>query len=150
NGQLSQALVLAERAMKELRANDASRALASGALTARGRFQEAMNVLIYEPGRIEAFFEPEDLDSVTEAQIGRELVAAMDKEVASVMEPGRYLGQALVCLEAGDVKNLSEALARAKKVLGAQPAIEHVYVRLRTICCAMQGDAAGFETHLAR
>jgi len=150
NGNISEALRLAEKAMKDQKANDASRAMASGALAAKGRFQDAMNVLIYEPGKITAFFEPEELEVVTEDQPGRELVAAMDKDLAGVMQPGRYLGQALVCLEAGDVKNFALALDRAKKVMQAQPAIEHIYVRLRTICCAMQADTTGMETHLAR
>src|SRR5262249_49751455 len=127
NGNINEALRLAEKAMKDQKANDASRAMASGALAAKGRFQDAMNVLIYEPGRITAFFESEELEAVTEDQPGRELVAAMDKDLAGVNQPGRYLGQALVCLEAGDVKNFALALDRAKKVMQAQPAIEHIY-----------------------
>ena len=105
-GRIEASLMLGQRAINDPRAKDAARALVSGALTLQGRFQEALDVLVYEPATASAFFAPEALQQVSRDKLGRSLVMAIDEEVAGIFRPAQYLGIAQVCLGAGDVEHL--------------------------------------------
>jgi tetratricopeptide (TPR) repeat protein len=149
-GRIDTALALGQSALKLKRAEDPARALVSGALTLKGRFQEAVNVLVYKPSNALDFFSPEELQQVTCDELGKGLVLAMDEEVAGIFRPGRHLGVAQVCLEAGDTENLEQALDRVVPELKSNPVIEHIYCRLRACCCASKADAPGTENNLVR
>jgi tetratricopeptide (TPR) repeat protein len=149
-GHIEQALALGQRALSDQKTTDSSRALVSALLTVKGRFQDALNILTYEPVRALALFTAEDLDLMTQTESGRQLVLAMDEEMAGVFRPVRYLAIAGVCLEAGDKENLEDSLNRAERELKSNPAIEHIYRRLRACCCAMKNEPTEMESHLAR
>ncbi len=149
-GRIDAALALGQKAMNHERAKDPARALVSGALALKGRFQEAVNVLVYEPANALDFFSPEALQQVTCDELGKGLVLAMDEEVAGIFRPARHLGVAQVCLEAGDTENLGRALDRVERELKSHPVVEHIYYRLRACCCALKADAPGTENNLVR
>ncbi len=105
-------------------------------------------MLVYEPSNALDFFSPEQLQQVTKDELGKGLVLAMDREAAGVFRPGRYLGIAQVCLEAGDADNLEQALDRVAAELGSHPVVAHIYYRVRACCCALKADAPGAENNL--
>jgi tetratricopeptide (TPR) repeat protein len=75
---------------------------------------------------------------------------AMEEEAAGVFRPGQYIEAANACLEAGDLQNMEQALARAERELKPHPIIEHKYRQMRACCCAAKKDAVGAEDNLAR
>lgn len=149
-GNIERALALGQRALSDQKTTDSSRALVSALLSAKGRFQDALNILTYDPVRALAFFTAEDLDLMTQSESGRQLVLAMDEEAAGVFRPARYLAIAGVCLEAGDRENLEHSLDRAERELKLNPAIEHIYRRLRACCCATKSEPTEMEGQLVR
>lgn len=137
--------------------SDPGRALVSGVLTARGRFKEALDALVYEPSSFDTFLEPafdsmneEELESLARDKLFKESARQTDEELSAVFGPAVEIGRALVFLEAGDAMNLGLALQRAQPKLKSNRIMEHIFVRTRACWLAMRGDEAGMETDLGR
>jgi tetratricopeptide (TPR) repeat protein len=149
-GNLDRALALAQEGMNLEGPKDALRLLSSGALRLQGRFQEAINALIYDPTRLSAAFGPANFKDIGYDQLGQRLILKMDQEVASIFPPGRELAMAEVFLDAGDTENLRRALDRAESEMQSNPAVQIIYLWLRACCCGLQEDATGTEKNLAQ
>jgi len=141
---------LGQQAIHEPRLTSAARALVSTALVLMGRFQDAVNILIYEPSNVLVYFKPDELQQVTRDDLGRRLVLALDEKHASVTRPARHLEIASACFEAGDWQSLERAVRRAERELKSHPIVERIYLRLQACSCASKGDTAGTENNLAR
>jgi tetratricopeptide (TPR) repeat protein len=137
--------------------SDPGRAVVSGALRARGRFKEALEVLVYESSNFDKFLEPalasmepHDVDSLARDKLFVETARQTDEQLSGVFGPAVEMGRALVFLEAGDGTNLGLALQRTQSKLKANQIMEHIYIRTRACWLAMGGDATGMEADLAR
>lgn len=130
--------------------SDPARALISGALTAMGRFQEALDALVYEPSRFEMFLKPDDRELLAKDKMFQESADMTNEELSGVFGPAISLGRASVFLETGDTANLGEALERTQKELKSNQMMEHIFVRTRACWHAMRGDVAGVEADLAK
>jgi len=149
-GNLDRALALAQEGMNLEDPKDALRLLAAGALRLQGRFQEAINALVYDPTRLSAAFGPANFKDIGYDQLGQRLILKMDQEVASIFPPGRELAMAEVFLDAGDTENLQRALDRAEGEMQSNPAIQIIYLCLQACSCGLQEDATGTEKNLAQ
>ena len=129
---------------------DPARALISSALTAKGRFQEALDALVYKPSGFDKFLKPEHLEMLGEDELFRESAQKMDEVLDNVFGPAINLGMALVFLEADDAENLGAALERTQSQLKAHQMMEHIFVRTRACWHAMKGNVAGVEADLTR
>jgi tetratricopeptide (TPR) repeat protein len=149
-GNLEAALRCGEMAINTQPANDPARALICRAKTLNGRFQEAIDIMEYQPVNAAAFFSRDQLEVMHSNRTSHEVVLAMDREVAGVFRPTQFIAIADVCLDAGDTKNMEVALGRAETELGGHPEVRQMYYRLRACCCALNGDAAKAEDNLAQ
>lgn len=149
-GNLEATLRCGEAVINSQRANDVARAILCGAKTLNGRFQEAIDLMNYQPINATAFFSREQLQMMLADQKSHEVVLAMDREVAGVFRPARFLGIADVCLEAGDEQHMQEALDRAEGELGGHPQLRQMYYRLRGCCWAFKGDGGKAEENLSQ
>lgn len=130
--------------------SDPGRVLISIVFVAMGRFQEALNALVYEPSRFEKFLKTEDHDLLAEDKIFAETSDKMNEELAGVFGPAISIGRATVFLEAGDAGNLGEALKQAEAELKSNQIMEHIFVRTRACWHAMRGAVREAEADLAR
>jgi tetratricopeptide (TPR) repeat protein len=140
--------------------SDPARALISGVLTAKGRFPEALEALVYEPSNFDKFLEPvvaaykslepDALDVLAQDQLFQETACRTDEELSGVFGPAVEMGRALVFLEVGDATNLGLALERTHSKLKSNQIMEHIFIRTRACWHAMKGDVAGVEADLAR
>lgn len=137
--------------------SDPGRALVSGVLTARGRFKEALDVLVYEPSTFDKFLEPavacmnpDEVKFLVKDKLFEETARQTDEQLSGVFGPAIEMGKALVFLEAGDATNLGLALQRTQPKLKSNQIMEHIFIRTRACWCAMSGDAAGMAADLAR
>ncbi len=149
-GDLEAALRCGEMMINTTPANDAARALISAAKSLNGRFQEAIDVMDYQPVNAAAFFSREQLELMQSDHHSHELVLAMHREVAGVFRPTKFLAIADVCLDSGDTKNMELALDRAETELGGNPEVRQMYYRLRACWWALKGDAVKAEENLAQ
>jgi len=149
-GNLEAALRCGEMVINTQTANDAARALICGAKTLNARFQEAIDVMDYQPVNAAAFFSREQLELMESNHNSQQVVLAMDREVAGVFRPTKFIAIADVCLEAGDTQNMAVALDRAETELGGNPQVRQMYYRLRACCWALQGEVAKAEDNLAQ
>lgn len=150
NGLLDAALARIPHALIDPVSRNVACQLASSILSLKGSFQEAIDVLHHKISDVSVYFTEEDYDIVAETKVGRELISAMDKDLAGITRPGPLLGIAQVCLDAGDAASLSRALDKTQMVLQSHPTIEHIYHRLRACDYAFRGDAQGTESNLAK
>jgi tetratricopeptide (TPR) repeat protein len=148
-GNLETALCLARTLLSHPRAKEAARVMVSGVLSLLGRYQQALDMLVYEPSNVQVFFSPKGLRAMTSDEAGQRLVLTMDQELAAITRPAQHLAIADVCLQAEDRENCEHALERAARELKSNLAIQHIYERSRATCCAMGGDVLGTEQHLA-
>jgi tetratricopeptide (TPR) repeat protein len=140
--------------------SDPARALISGVLTAKGRFKEALEALVYQPSDFYTFlatmpplFESQEetpLDLLAEDKLLQQTVEKANEELSSVFGPAIDLGRALVFLEAGDAANLGVALANTETKLKSHQIMEHIFVRTRACWHAMTGNLPGVDADLAR
>jgi len=130
--------------------SDPARALISGVLMAKGRFQEALDALLYEPSGFDKFLKPDELKLVAEDKMFQETARKMDEQLSSVFGPAINLGMALVYVDAGDAEKLGAALERTRSELKSNQIMEHIFVRTRACWHAMNGDVAGVEADLTR
>jgi tetratricopeptide (TPR) repeat protein len=130
--------------------SDPARALISGVFAAMGRFQEALDVLVYEPSRFENFLKPDDRELLAEDEVFAETADKMNEELSGVFGPAISLGRAAVFLETGDAASLGEAIEQTQTQLKSNQIMEHIFVRTRACWHAMRGDVAGVEADLAR
>jgi ATP/maltotriose-dependent transcriptional regulator MalT len=119
-------------------------------LTAKGRFREALDALVYEPSKFEKFLKPDDVQLLGEDKFFQDAARKVDEQLSSVFGPAIGLGMAQVFLEAGDAANLGQALEQTQGKLKSQQAMEHIFVRTRACWHAMKGDLAGVEADLGR
>jgi hypothetical protein len=139
---------------------DPARALISGVLTAKGRFKEALEVLVYEPSDFYKFLETipppfgsqeeTPLELLSKDKLFEQTAEKINEELASVFGPAVHMGRALVFLEAGDAENLGVELAHTESKLKSHQIMEHIFVRTRAFWHAMVGNLAGVEADLAR
>ncbi len=141
--------------------SDPARGLVSGVLALQGRFEQALEALVYEPSTFYRFLtatppvidtgEDEDpLDLLAKDKLYRQSADKTNEELAGVFGPAVEIGRAGVFLEAGDAENLGIALGRAQTKLKANQTMEHIFLRVRACWQAMTGNAAGMEADLAR
>jgi tetratricopeptide (TPR) repeat protein len=149
-GLIEVALTFGKKAFASGNLTDPARSVVSSVLALQKRFQEALDVLVYEPTNVLAFFSNESLSKVTSDDLGKDLVLRMDEEIAGIFRPGRYLSIAEVCIAAGDVANLEKALHGAQRELRFHPDVERIYWQLRAICHGLKGEASGAEESLKR
>jgi len=149
-GNLEAALRCGEMLINTQPANDAARALICGAKSLNARFQEAIEVMDYQPVNAAAFFSREQLELMQSDRHSQEVVLAMDDEVAGVFRPAKFLAIADVCMDAGDTRNMGVALDRAETELGGNPEVRQMYYRLRACCWALKGDAAKAQENFAQ
>ena len=160
-GRLDEALKFGLRACAAA-VSDPARALVSGALTAKGRFKEALEVLVYEPSSFYKYLEQaahagflkslneNPLDGLAKDRVFAETARLSDEELSSVFGPAVELGKALVFLDSNDTTNLGLALNRTQAKLKSHQIMEHIFVRTRACWHAMNGNVAGVEADLAR
>lgn len=140
--------------------SDAARALISGVLTAKGRFKEALEALVYEPSDFYKFlatapptfeFQKETaLELLSKDKAFQEIAHKMNEEISGVFGPAVGIGRALVFLEAGDAANLGVALEHAQSKLKSHRTMEHIFVRTHACWNAMIKNVSGMEADLAR
>jgi tetratricopeptide (TPR) repeat protein len=130
--------------------SDPARALISAVLTAKGRFMEALDALVYEPSGFYKFLDSSAMDLLEEDKLFQETARQMDEEISGVFGPAVELVRASVFLEAGETANLGLALEQVQSKLKSHRIIEHIFVRTRACWHAMTGDVAGVEADLAR
>jgi tetratricopeptide (TPR) repeat protein len=140
--------------------SDPARALVSGVLTAKGRFKEALEALVYEPSDFYKFLattppafefqEETALELLAKDKAFQQTAEKMNEELSGVFGPAVEIGRALVFLEAGDAANLGVALQRAQGKLKAHRTMEHIFVRTRACWHAMLGNVGDAEADLER
>jgi hypothetical protein len=140
--------------------SDPARALLSGVFTAKGRFKDALDVLVYEPSDFYKFLastppvfqsqQETPLEMLSKDELFRETASKTNEELSGVFGPAVEIGRASVFLEAGDAANLGVTLQRAQSLLKSHPLMEHIFARIRACWHAMVGDVNGVEADLAR
>jgi tetratricopeptide (TPR) repeat protein len=147
-GQIDEAIALAQRAVNSPKRKDAARILLADGLFWLGKLKEAMDVLRYEPSNVLTFFTPANLALVTRDQMGKDMVLNMDRAAAAIFRPAPLLRMAALCFEAGDKANMKLLLDRAETELKSDFTIRSLYLRTRAACCALHGDASAAQATL--
>jgi tetratricopeptide (TPR) repeat protein len=140
--------------------SDAARALISGALTAQGRFREALQVLAYQPSNfydflgglpsLPEFQDQPALELLEKSELFRKTAEKINEEASAIFAPAVHLTQALVFLEANDAEKLGAALEQTHAKLKSNRIMEHIFVRTRACWHGMKGNRTGLEADLAR
>lgn len=144
------ALEIAKEALLADPRDDAARVVASSAHALLGHFHAAISVLFYAPSDMTKFYTEAQLDAIRSDGPSLEILEALRREYADVVQPARFLAAAQAYLDWGEPKAAARALDRAEPLFGDNVLVEILYHQNRAVARAGVSDSAGAERHLAR
>jgi tetratricopeptide (TPR) repeat protein len=147
SGRVDEAIAMARAVVAADPPTDQPRNVLARALRTKGDFAAALAVLDPAPADGSKLFRAVDLTASQEATASAERLQA---RVAATWEAFRWLAIAQVHVDAGDGARAQEALDGCAPLIGVNRLLEAGYQHALARACALRGDAAKVEVHLAR
>jgi tetratricopeptide (TPR) repeat protein len=149
-GRLDEALAAAESVPPEDTRYDVMRAIAAMAYCMKGRFDEAVQSLDFNPGDVSKYYSPSGLEALSASSAGRKSIELQRRRHAGVFQPARFIRLAEVYIVRGEYHEAVGALDKAEKTIGPEPELQLSYFRHRACSFAALKSSCEAEKFIGR
>lgn len=125
-----------------------ARTIAAINLSYLGGAREALTMLDYEPRGVEKFYSTTEWLERSKDPLFAELLELQDRAHRSIVDPGRWLMVAFICLDHGLLEEAAIALHDVENRVGKNAVIRRSFSRCRAKLAAQKGDAAAADDAL--